>query len=376
MAKKPTTSKGGEIVQQPAAQMAALSTTGQGEFLLYQTEDTQTRVQVRFEAGDMWLTQQQLADLYQSSSQNITQHIRAIYGSGELQEAATCKPHLQVRQERGRRVSRSLKHYNLEVALAIGYRAKSHRGTQFRRWATEQLQTYLRKGVLLDDERFKRGDDAEYFEELLARIRDIRSSEKVFWRKVLDIYATSLDYDPHTETSQQFFATVQNKMHWAAHGHTAAELISLRADAQAPNMGLTNWAGASKGAPVRKADVGIAKNYLDAEELDTLNRIVTAYIEVAELQAQAHQPMTMCDWAAELDNFMRMTRKDILTHAGKVSADAALRKAQAVYEAYQTQARNLPSPVEKDFEAAIAQPVKQIERGRKALPKKKKGDDA
>lgn len=376
MAKKFTTSKGGEIVQQPAALMAAPLTARQGEFLLYQTEDAQTRVQVRFEAGDVWLTQQQLADLYQSSPQNITQHIRAIYGSGELREAATCKPYLQVRQERGRQVSRSIKHYNLEVALAIGYRAKSHRGTQFRRWATEQLQTYLRKGVLLDDERFKRGDDAEYFEELLARIRDIRSSEKVFWRKVLDIYATSLDYDPHTETSQQFFATVQNKMHWAAHGHTAAELIALRADAQAPNMGLTSWAGASKGAAVRKADVGIAKNYLNAEEMDTLNRIVSAYIEVAELQAQAHQPMAMRDWAVELDDFLRMTRKDILTHAGKVSADAALRKAQAAYEAYQTQVRNLPSPVEKDFEAAIAQPVKQIERGRKVLPKKKKGDDA
>ncbi|HNQ04614.1 MAG TPA: virulence RhuM family protein [Thiobacillaceae bacterium] len=362
--------------QQAAGQMAALPTTGQGEFLLYQTEDAQTRVQVRFEAGDVWLTQQQLADLYQSSPQNITQHIRAIYQTGELQEAATCKPYLQVRQERGRQVSRSLKHYNLEVALAIGYRAKSHRGTQFRRWATEQLKTYLRKGVLLDDERFKRGDDAEYFEELLARIRDIRSSEKVFWRKVLDIYATSLDYDPHTETSQQFFATVQNKMHWAAHGHTAAELIVQRVDAQAPNMGLTSWAAASKGGPVRKADVGIAKNCLNAEELDTLNRIVTAYIEVAELQAQAHQPMTMRDWAAELDNFLRLTRKDILTHAGKVPAKSALAKAEAAFAEYQARVRNLPSQVEKDFEAAIAQPVKQLEKGRKALPKSKKRGDA
>ena len=204
-AKRVPTTPTPSAVQQAAGQLAALPTTGQGEFLLYQTENAQTRVQVRFEAGDVWLTQQQLADLYQSSPQNITQHIRTIYQTGELQEEATCKPYLQVRQERGRQVSRSLKHYNLEVALAIGYRAKSHRGTQFRRWATEQLKTYLRKGVLLDDERFKRGDDAEYFEELLARIRDIRSSEKMFWRKVLDIYATSMDYDPHTETSQQFF---------------------------------------------------------------------------------------------------------------------------------------------------------------------------
>lgn len=378
MAKKliaPTSAKVGELGQQPAAP-SACSPTGQGEFLLYQTEDAQTRVQVRFEDNGIWLTQAQLAELYQCSSQNITQHIRAIYESGELVEEVTCKPYLQVRLERGRQVSRSLKHYNLEVVLAAGYRAKSHRGTQFRRWATEQLKIYLSKGVLLDDERFKRGDDAEYFEELLARIRDIRSSEKAFWRKVLEIYATSMDYDPHTEASQQFFATVQNKMHWAAHGHTAAELISQRVDAQAPNMGLTNWAGAGKGAPVRKADVGIAKNYLNAEELDTLNRIVTAYIEVAELQAQARQPMAMRDWAGELDNFLRLTRKDILTHAGKVSADTALAKAQAAYADYQARVRNLPSPVERDFEAAIAQPVKQLQKSRKKLPNKKKGEQA
>lgn len=374
MAQNPTVpepAKGGAIVQRPAAQMA-----GQGEFLLYQTEDAQTRVQVRFQDGGIWLTQAQLAELYQCSSQNITQHIRAVYESGELVEQATCKPYLQVRQERGRQVSRSLKHYNLEMVLAVGYRAKSHRGTQFRRWATEQLKTYLSKGVLLDDERFKRGDDAEYFEELLARIRDIRSSEKVFWRKVLDIYATSVDYDPHTETSQQFFATVQNKMHWAAHGHTAAELIVQRVDAQAPNMGLTNWTGASKGAPVRKADVGIAKNYLNADELDTLNRIVSAYIEVAELQAQARQPMTMRDWAGELDNFLRMTRKDILTHAGKVTAEAALAKAQAAYAAYRARIRDLPSLVDKDFEDAIAQPVKQLAKSRNALPNQRKGKQA
>lgn len=365
----PEPAKGGGIVQQSAAQMA-----GQGEFLLYQTEDAQTHIQVRFQAGGLWLTQQQLAELYQSTPQNITQHIRAIYKSGELQEEATCKPYLQVRQERGRQVSRSLKHYNLDMVLAVGYRVKSHRGTQFRRWATEQLKSYLSKGFLLDDERFKSGQDSGYFEELLARIRDIRSSEKMFWRKVLDIYATSIDYDPNTETSQQFFATLQNKMHWATHGHTAAELIALRVDAAQPNMGLTSWTAASRGGPVRKADVGIAKNYLSAAELDTLNRIVTAYIEVAELQAQARQPMTMRDWAAELDNFLRMTRKDILTHAGKVSAEAALAKAQAAYDAYQARARKQPSPVETDFEATIAQPVKRLEKGRKALPKKK-GDE-
>lgn len=346
----------------------------QGEFLLYQAEDARTYIQVRFQEGGLWLTQQQLADLYQSTPQNITQHIRAIYEAGELREEATCKPYLQVRQERGRQVSRSLKHYNLDMVLAIGYRVKSHRGTQFRRWATEQLRGYLEKGFLLDDERFKGGQDSGYFEELLARIRDIRSSEKEFWRKVLDIYATSIDYDPNTATSQQFYATVQNKMHWATHGHTAAELIALRADAQAPNMGLTSWAGASKGAPVRKADVSIAKNYLNAEEMETLNRIVTAYIEVAELQARAQQAMSMRDWAAELDNFLRLTRKDILTHAGKISAEAALAKAQEAYARYQQQMSNLPSRVEKDFEAAIAKPVKQLEKGRKKTsPGKHKG---
>jgi hypothetical protein len=360
--------KEGEVIQQ---------IVGQGEFLLYQTEDAKARIQIRLEGGSVWLTQQQLADLYQSSPQNITQHIRAIYETGELQEEATCKPYLQVREERGRQVSRSLKHYNLDMVLSVGYRVKSHRGTQFRRWATEHLKSYLSKGFLLDAERFKGGQDSAYFEELLARIRDIRSSEKVFWRKVLDIYATSIDYDPRMETSQQFFATVQNKMHWAAHGHTAAELVVLRADATHPNMGLTSWTAASKGGPVRKADVSIAKNYLNAEELETLNRIVTAYIEVAELQAQARQPMTMRDWAVELDNFLRMTRKDILTHAGRVSAEAAQAKAEAAYLAYRQKVLAVtPSRVEQDFEAAIAQPVKQIDTSRKAMPKADKAGQA
>jgi hypothetical protein len=329
---------------------------------------------VRFQAGGLWVTQQQLADLFQSTPQNITQHIRAIYAAEELQEEATCKPYLQVRLERGRQVSRSLKHYSLDMVLAVGYRVKSHRGTQFRRWATEHLRTYLEKGFLLDDERFKAGQDSEYFEELLARIRDIRSSEKVFWKKVLGIFATSMDYDPNAATSQQFFATVQNKMHWAAHGHTAAELLVVRADAQAPHMGLTSWQGQSKGGLPRKVDAGIAKNYLNEAELETLNRIVNAYIEVAELQASAKQPMTMRDWVAQLDDFLRLTRKDILTHAGKVSADAALAKAQAVYAQYQQQLRAMPALVEKDFEAAIARPIKRLEKNRKATPKKKQGD--
>lgn len=364
-------SKGKRIVQQPAGQMA-----GYGEFLLYQTEDAQTRIQLRLEDGTVWMSQRQLADLYQVRVPTINAHLKNLFQDGELAADRTIRKFLIVAREGARNVERLVDHYNLEAILHLGYRVRSHRGTQFRRWATEQLKSYLEKGFLLDDERFKSGQDSGYFEELLARIRDIRSSEKEFWRKVLDIYATSIDYDPHTETSQQFFATVQNKMHWAAHGHTAAELIVQRVDAQAPNMGLTSWVGATKGVPVRKADIGVAKNYLNAEELETLNRIVTAYIEVAELQASARQPMTMLDWATELDNFLRLTRKDILTHAGKVSAEAALAKAQVAYAEYQTRIRNIPSSAEQDFEAAIAQPVKQFQKSRKVLANKKKEERA
>jgi hypothetical protein len=347
-----------------------------GEFVLYQAPDGSARIQVRLEDRTLWLTQQQLADLYESTPQNITQHIRAIYAESELTEAATCKPYLQVRDEAGRQVSRSLKHYNLEVVITIGYRVRSHRGTQFRRWATDTLKDFLVKGFVLDDERFKAGHDDAYFEELLARIRDIRSSEKVFWKKVLDIYATSIDYDPSAESSQVFFATVQNKMHWAAHGHTAAELIDMRANAKAANMGLTNWTGSSKGGAIRKADVSIAKNYLNEDELGTLNRIVNAYIEIAELQAQARRPMTMRDWVRRLDEFLRLTERDVLTHAGKVAAEVAQAKAEAEFEVFRQRQLAAPSRAEQDFEDAIGKPVKVIEKGRKParLPPKKRSD--
>ena len=348
-----------------------------GEFLLYQAPDGSARIQVRLEDRTLWLTQQQLADLYQGTPQNITQHIRAIYSEGELTEVATCKPYLQVRAEAGRQVSRSLKHYNLDVVIAVGYRVRSHRGAQFRRWATNTLKDYLVKGFVLDDERFKAGKDDAYFEELLARIRDIRSSEKVFWKKVLDIYATSIDYDAATETSQRFFATVQNKMHWAAHGHTAAELIAMRTDAKAPNMGLTSWAEASKGGAIRRADVSVAKNYLNEQELGTLNRIVNAYIEIAELQAQAQRAMTMRDWITRLDDFLRMTEREVLAHAGKVAAEVAQAKAEGEFTVYREQQLAAPSRAEQDFEAAISKPVKKIQLTRKPprLPAKKKGGD-
>ncbi len=333
-----------------------------GEFLLYQAEDGQARLQVRLASQTLWLTQQQLADLYQSTPQNITQHIRAIYNEGELHEAATCKPYLQVRAEGGRQVSRSLKHYNLDVVLAVGYRVRSHRGVQFRQWATATLKGYLVKGFALDDERFKRGEDAGYFDDLLARIRDIRSSEKMFWRKVLDIYATSVDYDPAVEASQRFFATVQNKMHWAAHGHTAAELIALRVDASKPHMGLLTWAAAPQGGAPRKADVSVAKNYLTEDELQVLNRVVNAYLEFAELQALSRQPMTMAQWIGKLDDFLRLSGREILTHAGRITAEAAQGQAEAAFEVYREQQRALPSCAERDFEAALLKPVKQLEQ--------------
>jgi len=347
-----------------------------GEFLFYQTEDAQTRIQIRLTDETLWLTQKQLAELYQVSVSTVNGHLRTIYADGELQADRTIRKFRIVAREATREVERLVDHYNLDVVLQVGYRVRSHRGAQFRRWATEQLKSYLIKGFVLDDERFKGGKDDAYFEELLARIRDIRSSEKVFWKKVLDIYATSIDYDHSTETAQRFFATVQNKMHWAAHGHTAAELISLRADSVAPNMGLTTWAGASRGGAIRKADVSVAKNYLNEDELGTLNRIVNAYIEIAELQAQARKTMTMGDWIVRLDDFLRMTERDVLTHAGKVAAEVAQAKAEGEFEQFRTQQLAVPSQAERDFEAAIQKPVKMLEKNHKPAKlttNKKKG---
>ncbi|XQA72462.1 virulence RhuM family protein [Xanthomonas sacchari] len=318
------------------------------ELILYRSEDAQTRIQVRLEGESVWLTQAQIAELYQTTPQNVTQHLRTIYEEGELREEATCKDYLQVRQEGAREVRRNLRHYNLDAILAVGYRVRSARGTQFRQWATARLSEYLVKGFALDDERLKRGPDDGYFEELLGRIRDIRSSEKLFWRKVLDIYATSVDYDPSAEASQRFFATVQNKMHWAAHGHTAAELLMERADASKPHSGMTNWVGA---AP-RASDAVVAKSYLNAEELEALNRIVTAYLEFAELQAMNRRPMTMDAWIAKLDDFLRLSDRDVLTHAGRIGREQALEFSKAEFARYRQRTLEEPSPVERDFEEA------------------------
>ena len=350
----------------------------EGEFLLYQAPDGKARIQLRVSEGTVWLTQKQLAELYQVSVPAIALHIRKVFQERELSPEATVKEYLIVAPEGVRHVERRVTHYRLEMVLAIGYRVRSHRGMQFRRWATETLKDFLVKGFVLDDERFKAGRDDAYFEELLARIRDIRSSEKVFWKKVLDIYATSIDYDPSAEASQRFFATVQNKMHWAAHGHTAVELIAMRADAKGSNMGLTSWAGASKSGAIHKADVGVAKNYLNEEELVTLNRIVNAYIEVAEFQGRARRPMTMRDWVVRLDEFLRLTEREVLTHAGKVAAEVAQAKAEAEFEIYRQQQLAAPSRAEQDFETAIGHPVKTIEKSRwpPGLPAKKKGGSA
>ena len=304
------------------------------DILIYQTEDGQTRIDVWLDGKTVWLTQAAIAELYQTSPQNITQHIKAVYAENELTEGATCKQYLQVQLEGQRQVQRELKHYNLDMILAVGYRVRSHRGTQFRRWATERLSEYLVKGFVMDDQRLKDGRTlgADYFDELLERIRDIRASEKRFYHKIKDIYSLAIDYDPRAEITQQFFATVQNKLHWAITGHTAAELIKARANAAKPNMGLTTW----KGAKVRRGDVSVAKNYLTEEELRSLNRIVTMYLDYAEDQAGRHQPMTMRDWAEKLDAFLQFNGRQVLQDAGKVSKQVAEELAVQEYEKFNT----------------------------------------
>lgn len=336
------------------------------QVLLYQTEDRRTRIEVRLENETVWLSLNQMAELFQRDKSVISRHIRNIFDEGELTRGAVVANYAITAAD-GK--TYQVEHFNLDVIISVGYRVKSHRGTQFRIWATQRLREYLVKGFTLDDERLKRLGGGNYFEELLARIRDIRSSEKVFWRKVLDIYATSIDYDPSTEASERFFATVQNKMHWAAHGHTAAEIIAERADATRPTMGLTSWSGDR----VRKADVAVAKNYLGAEELDALNRIVTAYLEFAELQARNRRPMYMRDWIAKLDDFLRLSEREILTHAGRVSHEVAVAKAEGEFEKLQVRQLAQPTEVEKQFEA-MAESLKKLPS--QNLARKKRGKRA
>jgi hypothetical protein len=308
-----------------------------GELILYTTEDGQARIQLRAEDGTVWATQGEIADLFQTTSQNISQHIKAIYAEGELQPEATCKELLQVRSESGRQVRRTLSSYSLDMLLAVGYRVRSRRGTQFRQWATTHLREYLVKGFVMDDERLKEpGGGWDYFDELLARIRDIRASEKRFYQKVRDIFATAVDYDPHGEAAQLFFKKVQNKMLWAVTRRTAAELIAERANPELPNMGLQTW----KGGRVRKQDVTVAKNYLSHPEIEELDRIVVMYLDFADDQARRRKTMTMAEWEARLDAFLRFNEREVLTNAGKLRADVAEKLALEHYEQFDSARRD------------------------------------
>lgn len=330
----------------------------QGDIVIYQTEDDDTKIDVRFVDETVWLTQQQMAELFLSSRTNIVEHIQHIYEEGELDEASTCRKFRQVRTEGSRQVTREIPYYNLDMIISLGYRVKSIIATNFRRWATERLKEYMVKGFTMDDERLKNLGGGNYWKELLERIRDIRSSEKVMYRQVLDLYATSVDYDPKSSESVAFFKMVQNKLHYAAHGHTAAEVIYERADADKPFMGLTAFSG---DFPTAK-DIGVAKNYLSEEELRILNGIVSGYFDFAEVQAMRHRPMHMSDYVEHLDNILSSTGEQLLIGAGKVSHKQAMEKANREYQRFLVQ--NL-SPVEE----AYLQTIKEVEKTAKKKAK-------
>ncbi len=326
----------------------------QSNILIYQTADGITKIETRLLDDTVWLTQDQMSTLFGKSKSTINEHVKNIYLENELEETLTMR-----KFGNSEFSTKPTNYYNLDVIISVGYRVKSNQGTKFRIWATQRLREYIVKGFTMNDELLKQSGGGNYFDELLARIRDIRSSEKVFWRKVLDIYATSIDYDPSIEISQQFFKTIQNKMHWAAHGNTAAEVIYNRIDAKKPNLGLTTF----KGEVPTLQETEIAKNYLNENELNMLNRMVTAYLEVAELQALNQKPMYMNDWVERLDDFLKMTGQDILSHTGKISHQQAIEKAKVEYEKYKEQTVNQLSKVEKDF-------IKQIEKIDNNLRKK------
>lgn len=314
--------------------------------LIYKTEDGLTKIETTFDNDTVWLSIDQMAELFQRDKSVIGKHIRNIFNEDELFKDSVWAKFAYTASD-GKEYQ--VDYYNLDVIISVGYRVKSHRGTQFRIWANSILKDYLKKGFVIDDDRLKNLGASNYFDELLSRIRDIRSSEKVFWRKVLEIYATSIDYDPKVESSVLFFKQIQNKMHWAAHKHTAAELIFQRADADKKNMGLTSW----RGEDVKREDVEIAKNYLDEVELDALNKIVTAYLDIAEVRALNHEPMYMKDWLETTDDYLKMTRRDILITKGNVSHKEALEKAHLEYDKYQKMKDDLLSPVEKHFIESI-----------------------
>ena len=320
------------------------------QIIIYQTEDGRTKIDVRLEKETVWLSQRMMAELFQSTVPNINMHIKNIYEEGELNAQATIQDFLIVQQEGNREVSRHVDFYNLDVIISVGYRIQSHVATRFRQWATQHIREYIVKGFVLDDERLKNPDvPFDYFDELLRRIQDIRTSEKRFYQKITDIYATSVDYDPTQDMSIEFFKTVQNKMHWAITGKTAAEIIAERADSSKPNMGLTNW----RGTKVRKQDVGIAKNYLDEQELAALNNLVEQYLVFAEGQAMKRIPMYMKDWIAKLHGFLALNDREILTHAGRISHVVAVEKAEAEYLKYNQQRIEADNRSVEQLEAAV-----------------------
>jgi hypothetical protein len=326
-----------------------------GEILIYQTDNGQTNIEVKIEDDTVWLTQQQMSELFQTSRTNVVEHIKHIYEEGELDEISTCRNFRQVRKEGNREVTRQIPHYNLDMIISLGYRIKSVIATRFRQWATKRLKEYMIKGFTIDDERLKGNGGGNYWKELLDRIRDIRSSEKVLYRQVLDLYATSVDYNPHSEESVRFFKIVQNKLHYAAHGHTAAEVIYQRADAQKPFMGLTSFSGE---LPALK-DIGIAKNYLDESELKVLNNLVSGYFDLAEINAIEHKPMYMDDYVKQLDSVLSSGNRKLLTGSGSVSHKQALEKAKSEYRKYQ---EITLTPVEKAYLESIKEVSKEVKR--------------
>lgn len=334
-----------------------------GQFLVYQTEDGKLKIEVRFEGETVWLTQQHMTDLFQTTKQNVSLHIQNLYEERELERGATVKESLTVQMEGKRSVQRRVEFYNLDVIISVGYRVKSLRGTQFRIWATQRLREYIVKGFVLDDERLKNPDQPfDYFEELMRRIQDIRTSERRFYQKITDIYATSIDYDPTQEVSLLFFKTVQNKVHWAITGQTAAEIVHGRVDAAKPNLGLTNW----RGAVIRKQDASIAKNYLSEPELAALNNLVEQYLIFAQGQAMRRVPMHMADWIEKLNGFLTLNDRDILTDAGRISHETAQSKAELEYEKFKALTASAPRAVDSDFEQATKD-LKKLPR----LPKPK-----
>lgn len=332
-----------------------IGTNEYGEILIYQTDDGQTNIEVKIEDDTVWLTQQQMSELFQTSRTNVVEHIKHIYEEGELDEISTCRNFRQVRKEGNREVTRQIPYYNLDMIISLGYRIKSVIATRFRQWATKRLKEYMIKGFTIDDERLKGNGGGNYWKELLDRIRDIRSSEKVLYRQVLDLYATSVDYNPHSEESVRFFKIVQNKLHYAVHGHTAAEVIYQRADAEKPFMGLTSFAGE---LPALK-DIGIAKNYLEENELKVLNNLVSGYFDLAEINAIEHKPMYMDDYVKQLDSVLSSGNRKLLTGSGSVSHKQALEKAKSEYRKYQ---EITLTPVEKAYLESIKKVSKEVKR--------------